>query len=55
MPASSEDLFKPYTEFLDEARQHGFSPKGDMFEQELSLYGGDMSDTFYSRLSIRID
>lgn len=50
----SEDLFDAYAAFLQEARKQGFSPEGSIFEQELSLYAGDIAEIFYTELSVRI-
>lgn len=46
--------FDAYVEHYEEALRLGFEPIGDLYEQELSLYAGDVSAKFHTELSIRI-
>lgn len=48
-------LFNAYKELVDEVKEHGFMPVGDLYEQELSLYTGDITAESYTEMSIRIE
>lgn len=52
--ASEGSLFAAYLDFADELRERGFEPLGDLYEQELSLYTGDIAAAAYTELSIRV-
>ena len=47
-------FFEPYAKLLDEAQERGFTPIGSVYEQELSLYAGSISEKVYTVLSVRI-
>lgn len=51
---SEGSFFTAYLELLDEVQRRGFTPTGDLYEQELSLYTGDIAAKAYTELSIRI-
>ncbi len=51
---SEESLFIAYIELLDEVYERGYTPTGDLYEQELSLYTGDIAAKVYTELSIGI-
>lgn len=48
-------LFNACKELVDEVKGHGFIPVGDLYEQELSLYTGDITAESYTEMSIRIE
>lgn len=52
---SEGSLFTAYLELADEVQRRGFVPTGDLYEQELSLYTGDIAAQSYTELSIRIE
>lgn len=52
---SEGSLFTAYLELVDEVQRRGFVPAGDLYEQELSLYTGDIAAQSYTELSIRIE
>lgn len=52
---SEGSLFGAYLELADEVQRRGFMPAGDLYEQELSLYTGDIAAQSYTELSIRIE
>lgn len=52
--ADKKSLFNAYNEFYDEAVRRGFTPIGDLYEQEISLYTGDTSAHVHTELSIQI-
>ena len=52
---SEGSLFTAYLELADEVQRRGFVPAGDLYEQELSLYTGDIAAQSYTELSIRIE
>ena len=52
---SEGSLFTAYLELADEIQRRGFVPAGDLYEQELSLYTGDIAAQSYTELSIRIE
>ncbi len=54
MLVSEESLFIAYIELLDEVYERGYTPTGDLYEQELSLYTGDIAAKVYTELSIGI-
>lgn len=51
---SEGSLFAAYLELVEEVRRRGFVPTGDLYEQELSLYTGDIAAKAYTELSIGI-
>ncbi len=51
---SEGTLFTAYLELVDELRERGLEPLGDLYEQELSLYTGDIAAAAYTELSIRV-
>lgn len=53
--APETSLFDAYHQLLHDVQQLGFTPIGDLYEQELSLYTGRTSDAAYTELSIRIE
>lgn len=48
-------LFNAYKELINEVKEHGFLPVGDLYEQELSLYTGDIAAKSYTEMSVRIE
>ena len=52
--ADERNLFAAYSEFYDEVVGRGFKPIGDLYEQEISLYAGDVSAQVHTELSIQI-
>lgn len=52
--ANEEQFFDGYVQLVDEVRERGFVPVGDLYEQELSLFTGDISEKTYAVLSIQI-
>ena len=48
-------LFDAYAAFLQELERQGLRAVGDVYEQELSLYSGRLSETIYSELSVQIE
>lgn len=55
MLASGEPYFQAYFQLLEEVRERGFEPIGDVYEQELSLYTGDIAAEAYTELSVQVD
>ncbi len=55
MLASGESYFRTYFQLLDEVRERGFEPIGDVYEQELSLYTGDIAAEAYTELSVQVE
>lgn len=49
------ELFGVYEEMRRVLEREGFTPTSDVFERELSLYTGNIDETIYSELSVRID
>lgn len=54
MLVAEGSLFAAYLELADELRERGLEPMGDLYEQELSLYTGDIAAECYTELSIRV-
>lgn len=54
MLVAEGSLFAAYLELTDELRGRGLEPMGDLYEQELSLYTGDIAAECYTELSIRV-
>lgn len=53
---TSEDaLFGAYRDLADELRERCLEPTGDLYEQELSLYTGDIAAAAYTELSMRVN
>lgn len=52
---SEGSLFTAYLELMDELRERGLAPMSDLYEQELSLYTGDIAAAAYTELSIRVE
>lgn len=55
MLTSGESYFQAYLQLLDEIRERGFEPIGDIYEQELSLYTGDIAAEAYTELSVQVE
>lgn len=47
--------FADHHALLAEAERQGYQPIGDIYEQELSLYTGDIAAEAFTELSVRID
>ena len=54
MLVAEGSLFAAYLELADELRKRVLEPMGDLYEQELSLYTGDIAAECYTELSIRV-
>lgn len=52
--ADEKNLFATYGELYDEVIRRGYEPIGDLYEQEISLYTGDIAAQVYTELSIQI-
>lgn len=55
MLTSGESYFQAYLQLLDEIRERGFEPIGDIYEQELSLYTSDIAAEAYTELSVQVE
>lgn len=55
MLTSGESYFQAYLQLLDEIRERGFEPIGDIYEQELSLCTGDIAAEACTELSVQVE
>ncbi len=51
----NEAIFEAYHELLVRLEKHSLKPIGDLYERELSLYSGNIGETIYTELSIRVE
>lgn len=50
-----EIVFEAHHELLARLEEHGLKPSSDLYERELSLYSGNLVETIYSELSVRVE
>ena len=50
-----EIVFEAHHELLARLEERGLKPSSDLYERELSLYSGNLVETIYSELSVRVE
>ena len=53
-PVDTNPMFEAYDAMRAFAKDQGWTLSGDLYDVVLSLYGGNLSDTFYTEVSMRV-